>query len=98
MEAEREKQTEQPLITSLQEFIHSQRLVDWPVNYEEHVQTFPVPFTKTEQIYKHLKERVSFPAHISGSLLKDTEELWARVKDLESRLYLLKCRAPVEEL
>ncbi|KAF4101043.1 hypothetical protein G5714_017475 [Onychostoma macrolepis] len=78
---EMEKQTEKKNICSLDEFIHSQGLVDWPVTCEDNLdESSSHLYQHSGEICEDLRARVPFPSGADESLKNLLQTLETRVK------------------
>ncbi|XP_062328028.1 protein FAM227B-like isoform X1 [Osmerus eperlanus] len=75
---------DEELINSLKKYMQHQRLVDWPVTFEENIELSSfISYSSSKDIYIFLKENVPFPDNINTSFSNDIEELWSKIKQHE---------------
>ncbi|RXN16419.1 putative protein FAM227B-like [Labeo rohita] len=87
MEKQTQRAAENNIICSLDEFIQSQGLVDWPVTCEDDLdESSSRLYQRSEEIYEDLKARVPFPSGAAESLKKHLQTLETRVK-LQNQIF-----------
>ncbi|XP_046897291.1 protein FAM227B-like isoform X1 [Hypomesus transpacificus] len=84
---DKDVEDDEELINSLEKYMRHQRLVDWPVTFEENIELSSfISYSSSEDIYIFFKENVPFPDNIHTSFSNDIEELWSKIKQHESTM------------
>uniref|UniRef100_A0AAY5L0H7 Protein FAM227B n=1 Tax=Esox lucius TaxID=8010 RepID=A0AAY5L0H7_ESOLU len=73
---------DEELINTFDKFLRQQKLVDWPVAFDEtlEISSHFKHCSCSRQIFEYFKVNVPFPADINTSFLKSMEELYSKIQ------------------